>query len=146
MRAQCYGGAMSDAKRVVIADDEPQVRQTLTEFFSTAYAGCVVEAVADGELAVAAVRRATPTLVLLDIEMPGMDGVAALKEIRAIASGVPVIMVTGNESSRVAGHVLGLERTRICPSRSDCSTCITSSRPSLTNGASKGPLDPAPLD
>jgi len=99
---------MSDAKRVVIADDEPQVRQTLTEFFSTSYAGCVVEAVADGESAVAAVRRARPTLVLLDIEMPGMDGVVALKEIRAIASGVPVIMVTGNESSRVAGHVPGL--------------------------------------
>ena len=99
---------MTDAKRVVIADDEPQVRQTLTEFFATAYAGCVVEAVGDGESAVAAVRRATPTLVLLDIEMPGMDGVTALKEIRAIASGVPVIMVTGNESSRVVGHVLGL--------------------------------------
>ena len=99
---------MSDARRVVIADDEPQVRETLAEFFSTMYADCVIEAVADGEAAVAAVRRATPTLVMLDIEMPRMDGVAALKEIRTLASGVPVIMVTGNESSQVAGHVIGL--------------------------------------
>jgi DNA-binding NtrC family response regulator len=40
--------------------------------------------------------------------MPGLDGVAALKEIRTIAAGVPVIMVTGNESTRVAGDVIGL--------------------------------------
>jgi DNA-binding response OmpR family regulator len=99
---------MSDARRVVIADDEPLVRDTLAGFFSTVYSDCVVEAVADGETAVAAVRRATPTLVMLDIEMPGMDGVAALKQIRALASGVPVIMVTGNESSWLAGQVIGL--------------------------------------
>jgi DNA-binding NarL/FixJ family response regulator len=99
---------MSDAKRVVIADDEPSVRDTLAGFFETLYADCVIEAVADGEAAVAAVRRARPTLVLLDIEMPGMDGVAALKAIRMIAASVPVIMVTGNESTRVAGEVISL--------------------------------------
>jgi len=58
--------------------------------------------------AVAAVRRATPTRVLLDIEMPGLDGVAALRQIRARAARVPVIMVTGNESTRVVGDVIGL--------------------------------------
>jgi DNA-binding NtrC family response regulator len=99
---------MRDARRVLIADDEPQVRQTLAEFFSTMYADCVIESVADGEAAVAAVRRATPTLVMLDIEMPRMDGVTALKHILTLASGVPVIMVTGNESSKVAGQVIGL--------------------------------------
>jgi DNA-binding NtrC family response regulator len=99
---------MSDARRVVIADDEPLVRDTLARFFSTVYADCVIEAVEDGEAAVAAVRRARPTLVMLDIEMPRMDGVAALKQIRTLAAGVPVIMITGNESSRLAGDVIGL--------------------------------------
>ena len=99
---------MTAPRRVLIADDEPQVRETLTQFFSTVYTDCVIEAVADGEAAVAAVRRAPPALVMLDIEMPRMDGVAALQQIRALASDVPVIMVTGNESSRVAGHVIGL--------------------------------------
>jgi DNA-binding NtrC family response regulator len=99
---------MSDARRIVIADDEPAVRSALSGFFEAAYQDFVVEAVADGAAAVAAVRRATPALVLLDIEMPELDGVAALKEIRRIAAGVPVIMVTGNESTRVAGDVIGL--------------------------------------
>ena len=57
--------------------------------------------------AVAAVRRATPTRVLLDIEMPGLDGVAALRQIRACRPRA-VIMVTGNQSTRVAGDVIGL--------------------------------------
>src|SRR3989442_5803647 len=43
-----------------------------------------------------------------DIEMPGLDGVAALRQIPALAARVPVIMVTGNESTRVAGDVIGL--------------------------------------
>jgi DNA-binding response OmpR family regulator len=103
-----YRGAMSDARRILIADDEPAVRDTLVGFFKTAYKDCEIEAVADGAAAVAAVRRETPTLVLLDIEMPGLDGVAALRQIRALAARVPVIMVTGNESSRVAGDVIGL--------------------------------------
>jgi DNA-binding NtrC family response regulator len=99
---------MPGQKRVVIADDEPMIRSTLTGFFTTTYQGCVVETFADGAGAVAAVRRATPSLVLLDIEMPGLDGVSALKQIRAIDARVPVIMVTGNESTRVAGDVIGL--------------------------------------
>jgi len=99
---------MTDARRVVIADDEPTVRTVLSGFFETAYQDCVVEAVADGAAAVAAVRRAAPDLVLLDIEMPGLDGVAALRQIRALDATVPVIMVTGNESTRVAGDVIGL--------------------------------------
>ena len=99
---------MSAVRRILIADDDAEVRDTLAEFFATAYRDCVVETVADGAAAVAAVRRAPPTLVLLDIEMPGLDGVAALRQIRALAAGVPVIMVTGNESTRVAGDVIGL--------------------------------------
>ena len=99
---------MPDMRRVVIAEDEPTVREALTGFFRTAYRDCEVEAFGDGAGAVEAVRRAAPSLVLLDIEMPGLDGIAALKQIRALAAAVPVIMVTGNESTRVAGDVIGL--------------------------------------
>jgi DNA-binding NtrC family response regulator len=99
---------MTGPRRVVIADDEASVRSALTGFFRTAYKDCVVEAVADGAAAVEAVRRAAPTLVLLDIEMPGVDGVTALRQIRALDATVPVIMVTGNESTKVAGDVIGL--------------------------------------
>ncbi len=101
-------GRMSDAKLILVVDDEPSVREVLVAYFQHEYVprGYVVETAADGAAAVAAVRRQRPALVLLDIEMPGMDGVAALRGIRAIDPRIPVIMVTGNESTRVAGEVI----------------------------------------
>ena len=101
---------MSDARRVLIAEDEEAVRQMLTAFFETTYAGrgVVVEAVADGAAAIDAVRRATPALVLLDIEMPGVDGVTAFRAIRDMHPRLPVIMLTGNESRRTASELTAL--------------------------------------
>jgi DNA-binding NtrC family response regulator len=49
-----------------------------------------------------------PALVLLDIEMPVMDGIAALRAIRALQPRVPVIMLTGNQSGRTAAEVTAL--------------------------------------
>ena len=82
----------------------------LTAFFETTYAerGVVVEAVADGAAAIDAVRRATPALVVLDIEMPGIDGVTAYRVIRDMAPRLPVIMLTGNESRRTAAELTAL--------------------------------------
>ena len=101
---------MSDARRVLIVDDEESVRQMLTAFFETTYGhrGIVVEAVGDGAAAILAVRRAPPVLVLLDIEMPGVDGVTAFRAIREIQPRLPVIMVTGNESGRTAAELTAL--------------------------------------
>jgi len=95
-------------KLILIVDDEPSVREVLVSYFEHEYAprGFAVETASDGAAAIAAVRRRRPALVLLDIEMPGMDGVAALRGIRAIDPKIPVIMVTGNTSSRVAGEVI----------------------------------------
>ncbi len=82
----------------------------LTAFFETTYGdrGIVVETVADGAAAIDAVRRATPALVLLDIEMPGVDGVTAFRAIREMHPRLPVIMVTGDESRRTAAELTAL--------------------------------------
>ena len=95
---------------MLIVDDEESVRQMLTAFFETTYAerGVVVEAVADGAAALDAVRRAIPTLIVLDIEMPGIDGVAAYRAIRDMYPRLPVIMLTGNESRRTAAELTAL--------------------------------------
>ena len=99
---------VSDAKTILVVDDEPSVREVLETFFQHEYVprGYVVETAADGAEALAAVRRQRPALVLLDIEMPGMDGLAALRGIRAIDPAIPVIIVTGNTSAQVAGEVI----------------------------------------
>jgi len=101
-------GGMAEAKTILVVDDEPSVREVLVAYFQHEYVprGYAVETAGDGAAAVEAVRRRRPALVLLDIEMPGMDGVAALKAIHAIDPKIPVIMVTGNESTRVAGEVI----------------------------------------
>ena len=101
---------MSDptAKTILIVDDEYSVREVLTTFFEHEYGprGYTVETANDGAAALAAVRRHRPALVLLDIEMPGMNGVEALRGIRAIDSAIPVIMVTASESTRLVGDVI----------------------------------------
>jgi two-component system nitrogen regulation response regulator NtrX len=96
------------SKTILIVDDEPSVREVLIGYFEHQYGprGYSVEAAADGAQALAAVRRKRPALILLDIEMPGMDGVEALRGVRAIDPAIPVIMVTGNASTRVAGEVI----------------------------------------
>jgi CheY-like chemotaxis protein len=95
-------------KSILIVDDEPSIREVLVGYFEHQYGprGYTVETAADGAQALAAVRRARPALILLDIEMPGMDGVETLRALRVLDSTIPVIMVTGNASTRVAGDVI----------------------------------------
>ena len=82
----------------------------LTTFFETTYAerGVVVEAVEDGAAAIDAVRRAIPALVVLDIEMPGIDGVTVYRAIRDMYPRLPVIMLTGNTSRSTAAELTAL--------------------------------------
>jgi two-component system nitrogen regulation response regulator NtrX len=89
-------------------DDEPSIREVLAGYFEHAYGprGFVVETAADGLSALTAVRERRPALILLDIDMPGMTGVEVLQSVRAIDARIPVIMVTGNASTRVAGEVI----------------------------------------
>lgn len=96
------------SKTILIVDDEPAVREVLAGFFEHHYGprGYRVETAGDGAAALASVRRRRPALILLDIDMPGMNGVEALRGVRAIDAAIPVIMVTGNTSARVAGEVI----------------------------------------
>jgi DNA-binding NtrC family response regulator len=95
-------------KTILIVDDEPAVREVLTGYFEHTYGprGFTVETASDGVQALASVRRTRPALILLDIEMPGRDGVDALRGLQALDPAIPVIMVTGNASTKIAGEVI----------------------------------------
>ena len=96
----------SSLGHILVVDDEAQVREVLTEFL--AGEGYTVEGVASGSDALDAVTREPPDLVLLDIHMPGVDGVETLRRIRALDDEIAVIMVTANEDVAVARETLKL--------------------------------------
>jgi len=77
--------------KILVVDDEPQIRRIMRTTLTTA--GYQVEDAKSGEEAVLKLREYRPDLVLLDINMPGMGGLAACKEIRADPN-VAIIMLT----------------------------------------------------
>ena len=92
------------AGRVLVVDDEREIRETLQEFLAAK--GYDVREASNGAAGIAAVAEATPDVVLLDIQMPGLGGVDALAAIRAIAPQVKVIMVSGTRDADVASRAL----------------------------------------
>lgn len=80
--------------RVLIVDDDRDVREVLVESFRLA--GFDVRAAANGLEALLAVKREPPDAVVLDLMMPRLGGVEALKRIRSYNPGIRVLVVTGN--------------------------------------------------
>ncbi|MBN1688030.1 MAG: response regulator [Candidatus Omnitrophica bacterium] len=87
-------------EKILVVDDEETVRRFLSEFFERK--GFEVLAVASGEEAIQAVRDEKPAMVLLDIVMPGMDGIVTLRKIREIDPKVGVVMATGLQDEMLA--------------------------------------------
>jgi len=85
------------AGRILVVDDEPQIRRTLRTALTAA--GYEVDDARTGEQALGKVREYRPDLVLLDINMPGMGGLAACRAIRA-DTGVGIIMLTVRSSEQ----------------------------------------------
>ncbi|MEU8733374.1 response regulator transcription factor [Streptomyces tendae] len=80
--------------RVLIADDEPMIRAGVRAVLATDPDIDVVAEAADGRDAVELVRRHRPAVAVLDIRMPGVNGIDAAAEIRATVPGTGVIMLT----------------------------------------------------
>lgn len=100
---------MDARSRILIVDDNPGLLETLKEFLETQSATgqrYVVETAADGAEGLTAVMQRRPDLVILDVDMPGMNGVEVLKRIRRLDSSIPVIMLTGNANNSVAAQTL----------------------------------------
>jgi DNA-binding response OmpR family regulator len=99
---------MSAMTTVLVVDDEPIVRDVVVRYlkrdgFDTLEAG-------DGDAARALIERRSPNLVVLDLMLPGMDGIALCRWIRS-QGDLPVIMLTarGEEADRIVGLELGAD-------------------------------------
>lgn len=86
--------------KILVVDDDPQVRRAFRAILSSQ--GCSVVEARDGNEALDEIKADAPDLVLLDINMPGIDGFETCKQIRAF-SDVPIIVVTvrGAENDKV---------------------------------------------
>jgi CheY-like chemotaxis protein len=90
--------------RILVVDDEAPVLEVLGEYFTAQ--GYEVATASGGLEALTVMTRTPPDLVLLDIRMPGMDGVEVLRRLRHAHKSVPVIMVTANEDVALARETL----------------------------------------
>jgi two-component system OmpR family response regulator len=99
---------MTAPDHILVVDDDTEIRNLLREYLQQQ--GYRVTALPDGRGLRAAVDTAPPDLVILDVMMPGEDGLTLCRELRA-RSGVPIIMLTarGEETDRIVGLELGAD-------------------------------------
>ncbi|MEV7426927.1 MULTISPECIES: response regulator transcription factor [unclassified Streptomyces] len=97
--------AEGDPQRILIVDDEPAVREALQR--SLAFDGYGTEVAVDGLDALTKAAAYGPDLIVLDIQMPRMDGLTAARRLRAGGSKVPILMLTARDT--VGDRVTGLD-------------------------------------
>jgi len=103
------------ADRILIVDDDPPVLRMLVR--TLAAEGYETVAAPDGGAALAAAERSVPDLVVLDVAMPGLDGLQVCRRLRHKGVGVPVLLLTARDTveDRVAGLDAGADDYLVKP-------------------------------
>jgi CheY-like chemotaxis protein len=92
-------GAADGPKKILIVDDDPDVVEVLRRFLEKTPRDYVVKTSANGKDAVASLTADPPDLVLLDINLPGMNGIEVLKH---IDRNIPVMVISANTDATPA--------------------------------------------
>ncbi len=98
LRWRAYMAGMS--KTILVVDDEPAQRELLSGFL--ARLGFHPVELETAERAIESIRQQRPDLVLLDVRLPGMNGIEALREIRVLDQKLPVLLITAHADIRQA--------------------------------------------
>jgi DNA-binding response OmpR family regulator len=95
-------------KSILVVEDEPQIAGVIRDYLHAA--GYTVSIARDGESALQSARLAHPDLTVLDLGLPGRDGLDVTRELRR-TSDVPIVVVTarGDEADRIVGLELGAD-------------------------------------
>jgi len=105
---------VADATILVVDDDAP-IRRMLER--TLAAEGYAVETAADGGAALARVERSVPDLIVLDVAMPGLDGLAVCRRLREKGLSLPILLLTARDAigERVAGLDAGADDYLVKP-------------------------------
>lgn len=98
---------------ILVVDDDPAIRELLTDFLTKR--GYLVQTAPDGQAALALVAQRAPELIVLDIHLPGMNGVAVLQELRARQYAGNVIVLSGSQEEKLLGAMLKLGVVELMP-------------------------------
>jgi len=92
--------------RVLVVDDDPNFTELLTAMLGTDPRLTVVGSAADGAEGVELAVRLRPDVVVMDVEMPVLDGVAAARRIRKRVRGTRVVLISGGADPHLGGRAL----------------------------------------
>ena len=90
---------------ILVCDDEEGVRETLKHMLDGEYD---LSFASDGEEAVEHVKTHNPDMAIMDIKMPRLNGLEALRKIKELKPGIRVVIITGYESTDVATEAINL--------------------------------------
>jgi two-component system alkaline phosphatase synthesis response regulator PhoP len=109
--------AQAESSKILVVDDDPQIVRLIRSYLEQA--GYIVESASDGETALHAMRTLRPDLVVLDLGLPGRDGLEVTRMIRSDAhlSHTPIMMLTAriDDVDRILGLEMGADDYVIKP-------------------------------
>ncbi len=99
---------MTERRTVLVVEDDPKIAQLLLDYLR--HEGYEAHAIADGQLALAHIEATPPALILLDLMLPGLDGIGVCRSVRQF-SDVPILMLTAriDEVDRLLGLDTGAD-------------------------------------
>jgi len=117
---------------ILVVDDEPSIRRTVREILE--YEDYDVEEAEDGEQALEIIRSSSLDMVLLDIKMPGMDGMDVLKTCADESAEVPVVMISGHGNIETAVEATKLGAFDFIEKPPDLNRMLVTVRNALDHG------------
>lgn len=108
---------MNPSPLILIVDDSEPLRLAMRELICAAISGCICIGASTGESGVAVAKERRPALVVMDLKLPGMNGIEATRQIKALFPDTQVVMVSLYEAAHFQTEAARAGATAFLPKR-----------------------------